>query len=408
MNAESLATQLEQDGALTGPRLAEAFRSVPRHIFMPGMPAEAAYDDRALYNLTDDKGGFIGGSDRPSEMAKMLAAADIHPGHNILEIGTGTGYNAALLQYLVGDDGHVTSIEIDRSPCENAQDNLQRVSMGQINVVNADGAAGYSLRASYDRIISTVAVWDIPPVWIRQLRPNGIIVAPVFVDGLQVCAAFQLQDDGTLYSESNFTCAFVTMRGIEAPPQQYLYLGGGSALRLYANNARRIDSAALHMLMSMDAEKCHLGAAPSIRDYWDGFIPYMMLNIPQGYAFVSYTVEGGKNVYGLHGRGFGLIRSSSASFGSADDLGDFHCFAGVDAFLAIVSSYNDWVQTGSLRTDRMRVRLLPKSNDAGEAAPSQYGRLFERRNHLLHVWLQPLETGNATDEHYTPPAKPTG
>lgn len=356
---------------------------------MPGIPPETAYADIEVYNRTDDEGGFVGGADRPSQVAQMLNLARLQPGQNVLEIGTGTGYNAALLQHIVGDSGRVASVELNREIAESAKDNLQHLSMGQVQVVHADGAAGYAPRASYDRIISTVAIWDIPAAWLRQLRPNGLIIAPLDVDGMQVCGAFQVQPDGTIYSDDNFTCAFVQMLGDAAPPPQHVYLGGGSALRLYSDHANKIDSASLHMLLSMDTEQCHLGVAPSPDEYWNGLILYIMLNVPEGYQFVTYTVEGKKIVYGLQGRGFGLIRAGSASFACADELGDIHCFAGVDAFLAISAAYDEWVQVGSPRVNRLRVRLLPKSGDAPPAV--ERGRLFVRRQHHLHVWLVPVE-----------------
>lgn len=394
MNPDQLADSLEQQGFLADARVAEAFYAVPRHLFLPGIPLERTYADLEVYTLTDDEGAFVGGSDQPSQVAQMLTLAQLQPGHNVLEIGTGTGYNAALIQHIVGDDGRVTSLELDREIAREAENHLQHPGMGRVNVVNVDGAGGYAPRASYDRIISTVAIWDIPAAWLRQLRPSGLIVAPINADGLQICAALKPFSDDSLYSDTNFTSSFVQMRGMSASPPQHVYLGGGSALRLYSDYANRIDSASLHMLLSMDTERCHLGVALTNEDFWDGLVPYIMLNVPEDYQFVTYTVEGGKIVYGIHGRGFGLIRPSSASFVCADELGDTHCFAGVDAFLAISASYNDWVQAGSPRVDRMRVRLLPKTDD--EALPAQ-GRAFVRREHNLHVWLAPVESGDTAD-----------
>lgn len=391
MNADHLVDLLREQDVLADDRVAGAFAAVPRHLFLPSVPLQTVYTDEAVYTLTDDRGGFIGGSDQPSQMAKMLSLAGLQPGHNVLEIGTGTGYNAALVQHLVGDDGRVTSVEIDRTVYEHALDNMQRATSGHVNVVNSDGAAGYAQRASYDRIISTVALWDIPPTWVRQLRPGGRIVAPLYLDGVQVCAALTVTPDDVLASDNNVTCAYVPIRGIAAPPIQHLYLGGGSALRLYSNNAAALDSARLHMLLQSDAENCHLGAALGNRDYWDGLAPYLMLNVPEDYEFVTYAVEGDKMVYGLRGRGFGLVRSSTAAFVCADELGNTHCFAGVDAFLAVDASYRDWLAGGELRVDRLRVRLLPHQ---AQVPPPPRGRQFTRTDHTLHAWLAPVETGS--------------
>ncbi|MEM6527963.1 MAG: methyltransferase domain-containing protein [Chloroflexota bacterium] len=396
MNPDVLANILEQEGVLTDENVAQAFRAVPRHVFLPEVDAETVYQNRAIYTATDTLGGYTGGSDHPAQMARMLTIAELEPGHNVLEIGTGTGYNAALLQHIVGDNGNVTTLEINRDTHDRARDHLQRISVGsRINTVNADGAMGYSARSSYDRIISTVALWDVPPAWTRQLRPGGLIVAPVYMDGLQFCAALEVADDDHLTARALHTCSFVEMQGMEAPPPQYIYLGGGSALRIYSNEARKIDSAALHMLLSNDAENCHLGVAPSNYEFWDGFIPYMMLNVPDGYDFVCYTVVGDKNVYGLEGSGFALIAQSSAAFTGADLLGNTNCFAGVDAFLEIDSGYSKWVSAGSPHTDRIRLQLRPKQ----EPFDHNNGLLLGRRYHNLHIWL---ETGDNTDGERPP------
>jgi len=371
-------------GTLTDKRLTAAFEAVSRQMFLPDRTPEEAQADRAFFTQTDDKGTSTVGSDQPSQLALLLALADLQPGHNVLEIGTGTGYSAAITQQMVGRSGHVTSLEINREAFHSAQDNLQRATMGRINVVEADGASGYDARASYDRIISTVAIWDIPQAWVRQLRPGGRIATPLYADGLQVCGAFTVTPDGILYSNHNKTCAFVPIQGIAAPPPQHLYLGGGSALRIYSNEVSKLDAVALHMLLSTDAENCHLGVTLSNREYWDGFAPYLMLNPPDGYEFVSYAIEGGKRVYGLSGRGFGLVQQGSAVFVCADEYGQTHCFASSDAFLALVASYDDWVRAGRISIEQMRVRFVP---DGLTVPLVNEGATFPRHTSTLQIWL---------------------
>jgi protein-L-isoaspartate(D-aspartate) O-methyltransferase len=386
LNNDTLTTTLEAAGVLGHERVAAAFRGVPRGLFLPDVPEEQVYADIPVYTRLDDRGGFIGGSDQPSQTAKLLTLSNLEAGQNVLQIGTGTGYTAALIQEIVGDSGIVTTLDIDKETSRTAERNLTRARKGAVHVVNVDGAAGYAPRASYDRIISTVALWDIPPIWLRQLRPNGLIAAPIYLDGFQVMAAFQALADGTLYSATMTSCSFVPMQGVEAPPPQHLYMGGGSALRLYSSEIRTLDSARLHLLMSNDAERCHLGAAPSAMDYWDGFVPYLMLNVPDNYEFVCYAVEGGKLVYGLSGRGFALITQGGATFVGANDLGDTHCFAGVDAFLEVDSAYSDWVQLGSPRIDTMRLWLIPNQADSDAAIPTGTVQ-YNRPHHHLHISL---------------------
>jgi protein-L-isoaspartate(D-aspartate) O-methyltransferase len=116
-------------------------------------------------------------STMPSLMARMLSQLEISGGERVLEIGTGTGYNAALLAYRVGD-GRVVSVDIDPALVDTARRRLGSVGYSP-TLVAGDGAAGVASAAPYDRIIATCAVPSIPPEWIRQLASDGIIVADV-------------------------------------------------------------------------------------------------------------------------------------------------------------------------------------------------------------------------------------
>lgn len=385
LNNESLAVALKKAGVLDDVRVAAAFEAVPRHLFLLNVPLEVVYQDKPIYTRTDDKGAFLGGIDQPSQVAQMLTFADLQAGHNVLEIGTGTGYNAALMQHLVGQDGLVTSLEIDHETSETAQDNLRRAHMSRVKVVHVDGAGGYAPRASYDRIVSTVALWDVPSAWVKQLRPDGMIIAPMYLDGLQVIVALRVQKDGSLLSVRQVSCSFVPMLGVEAAPPQVVYMGGGSALRIYSTRATELDTAKLHALMSTDAERCHLGVAPTHDAYWNGFVPYMMLQEPNDYDFVCYTVEGEKIVYGLSGQGFGVVTVGSATFVNTRKLGDTHCFAGVDAFLFIDQHFKRWEQRGKPMLDKMRVQLVPNTSEP--TLGGSIGRVYPRYQHHLAVWF---------------------
>ena len=110
-------------------------------------------------------------------MAIMLRQLRLRKGDNVLEIGAGTGYNAAIMQPIVGDQGHVTSVEIDQEVAEIARTNLQHAAMTHVNIATGDGIQGYAPRAAYDRILATAAIWDLPRAWVRQLRPSGRLVA---------------------------------------------------------------------------------------------------------------------------------------------------------------------------------------------------------------------------------------
>lgn len=182
----------------TSQRVAEVFARVPRHPFIPdriwdsGEPVDQAADpdrwqrlvsaDDAVVTQVDD--GVDGGwgipsssSSAPSIMAAMLDALDVHPGQWVLEVGTGAGWNAALLCELVGDADRVTTIEVDPVLAERARGALEAAGY-RTRVVTGDGAEGFPALAPYDRVIATCTVRDIPRAWLAQTRDGGIIVAP--------------------------------------------------------------------------------------------------------------------------------------------------------------------------------------------------------------------------------------
>ncbi len=111
-------------------------------------------------------------------MAYMLEQLELQPGQNVLEIGAGTGYNAALMAHMVGDTGHVVTIDIDEDIVLAAQAHLQAAGWPQVQVICADGSTGYPDLAPYDRIILTVSADDIAPAWRDQLKLDGNIVLP--------------------------------------------------------------------------------------------------------------------------------------------------------------------------------------------------------------------------------------
>jgi protein-L-isoaspartate O-methyltransferase len=115
---------------------------------------------------------------QPSLVLDMLAALDVRGGHRVLEIGTGTGYHAALLAARLNDDA-VSTIEIDATLAQQARANLTAAGYTP-TVITGDGAAGYPGGAPYDRIISTASVrpGELPYPWVTQTRPGGIIVTP--------------------------------------------------------------------------------------------------------------------------------------------------------------------------------------------------------------------------------------
>ena len=177
-------------------------------------------------------------------MAMMADQLAVRPGQRVLEIGAGTGYNAALLAHLAGPDGEVISVDIDAELVEVAQQNLARAGVSRVTVVCGDGASGFAARGPYDRIIATVGVWDLAPAWLDQLAPDGRLVVPLDLGGVQRSIAFERSGDHWT-SRSVVSCGFMRLRGAFAGPEQAVVLDRDPALVIMVPGRRPIDSDAV-------------------------------------------------------------------------------------------------------------------------------------------------------------------
>jgi protein-L-isoaspartate(D-aspartate) O-methyltransferase len=381
---QTLVDELRASGDLTDSRVDAAFNHVARHLFLPGAPLESVYADKSVTVRVDDQGKAVVSSTMPSMVARLLSQCRLHEGQNVLQIGTGTGYIASLTRYIVGDDGTVTTLEIDRDVAEVARTSLSRAGYSAVNVTHVDGAQGYAPRASYDRIVANVGMWDIPLPWVRQLKPDGLIIAPIFLDGLQVTAAFDARDDGVLVASGVKPSAFVYARGVAAMPAVRQRIGS-TALMLVADDLHRLDTASLHMLLSQDHDMTNRLSQPlNSGDYWYGFLPYITLNEPEKDVFALYTIEEGQVAYGMEGEGFALFTPASACFVPYYGIGTTHIFAGADAFLAVEDMATQWNAAGRPGLDRLNIHLIPKKNGVPVDVA---GKIYPRRDHFLHAWF---------------------
>ncbi len=154
-------------------------------------------------------------------MATMLEQLAVAPGQVVLEIGAGTGYNAALLAHLLGPTGQVVTLDLDPDIVEAARTHLNSVGSANVTVVEGDGAFGYPLHAPYDRIIVTAGAWDVLPTWQAQLAPTGRLVVPLIIlPGYMLSVALERRD-GVLQSVSTAWCGFMPLRGDATPPHRW-------------------------------------------------------------------------------------------------------------------------------------------------------------------------------------------
>lgn len=243
-----LVRELAADGALEDRAWRTAFEEVPRHLFVPyyfvSRPGgnerlwcddpdpvrrarwlRGAYSDGPLATRVRD-GELVSSSSQPSLMARMLHELDVRDGDSVLEIGAGTGYNAALLSHRLGDD-LVTTVDLDPEITEAAGRHLAAAGYHP-TVVTGDGARGCPARGPYDRIIATCTLPSVPYAWLAQCRPGARILAPL-ATGLLALGVTTSAPGGQRRAEGRFlpTAAyFVPLRGGAAAPQPGAYTGG--------------------------------------------------------------------------------------------------------------------------------------------------------------------------------------
>jgi protein-L-isoaspartate(D-aspartate) O-methyltransferase len=226
------------------PSVEAAMRAVPRHVFVPGVSLKQAYASGVIVTHRDADGVAVSSASAPGAVAGMLDQLDVRPGHRVLEIGAGTGYNAALVAYLAGPAGAVTTIDIDEDVAAGARRGLVAAGYPDVSVICGDGALGYERHAPYDRIIITAGAWDLPPAWSEQLTPGGGLVVPLRMRGLTRSIAFERQD-GCWRSRSIEELGFVPMRGVGAVAERNLRLGRHADIVLRVDDGQAADARAL-------------------------------------------------------------------------------------------------------------------------------------------------------------------
>jgi protein-L-isoaspartate(D-aspartate) O-methyltransferase len=276
---QTLVDRLKRTGCIESAPVEAAFRAIPRHLFLPGVAPEQAYRDEAIpTKYLDDRA--ISSSSQPAIMAIMLEQLGLEPGQRVLEIGAGTGYNAALMAQIVGPTGQVVAIDIDEDIVESARTHLAAVGFERVQVVCGDGGYGWAAGAPYDRIILTVGAWDIAPAWLEQLKPGGRILLPLSLAGPQVSVAFELAD-GHLASLSIQDCGFMRLRGAFAVPEETsLKLGPEPGLHISFGRERVCDADAIYELLTGPARDRAIGIVAEPGEVWGGLSLWLATREP--------------------------------------------------------------------------------------------------------------------------------
>lgn len=151
----------------------DAFKDVRREEFIPKNIKDAAYEDIPLPLM---RGKTIS---QPTTVMIMTHALELEPGEKIFEVGTGSGYQAAIIAKIVGPKGKVITTEVVPELVQFAKENLRRAKISNVLVCEEDGSKGMPDEAPFDKIIITSACREFPKPLLEQLKPNGIIVGPV-------------------------------------------------------------------------------------------------------------------------------------------------------------------------------------------------------------------------------------
>ncbi|HKH49718.1 MAG TPA: protein-L-isoaspartate(D-aspartate) O-methyltransferase [Thermoanaerobaculia bacterium] len=201
-----MVEQQIRERGVTDTRVLAAMEKVPRHLFVPAPQRAAAYKDTPL---PIGQGQTIS---QPYMVARMTELLGIGPGDKVLEIGTGSGYQSAVLSEIVGPNGQVYSVEIIAPLGAQARSTLGEQGYRNVQVRIGDGYKGWPEHAPFDAIIVTAAPPDVPEPLLSQVKPGGRLVLPVgeVWQDLQVLTK---RADGTFDRQKVLPVRFVPMTG---------------------------------------------------------------------------------------------------------------------------------------------------------------------------------------------------
>lgn len=201
---------LEAQGLLRSAHIKSALLKVPREEFIPRLYRDYAYEEVPL-----PLPGVQSTISCPHSYPLFYEPLGLKQGHRFLEIGTGSGYGAAVAREVVGAEGRVVSIEIDPVTQAFARQNLERRGYTDVVLVLGDGALGYPAMAPYDCLALTAACREFPAPLIAQLKPGGRAIAPVSEDDRQILTLLTREPDGA-HLEKLCPVLYMALRGAYA------------------------------------------------------------------------------------------------------------------------------------------------------------------------------------------------
>lgn len=230
---QKMVDTLVQEGIIRSREVQEAFLQVPRSLFVPEEEKRRAYDSRAI-NLIPGTSSIS----QPQVVATMLEGLQVQKGDRVLEIGSASGYNAALLAQLTGAPERVYTVEVVESLVYRARENLRQAGYSQLSVIHGDGAQGYPPQAPYGRIIITASSPVLPQSLWKQLGEGGRLVLPYnFYQLITLLVGIQKREGQGQGKVFGFPVVFVPLQGAEqqvqgdlSSYQRYVTRGSGEEI----------------------------------------------------------------------------------------------------------------------------------------------------------------------------------
>jgi protein-L-isoaspartate(D-aspartate) O-methyltransferase len=285
-----LVARLTERGSVSDPRVAAALGQVPRHVFVPAAELAEAYADQAV--VTHHRDGVpTSSASQPAVVAAMLEQLSPQPGGSILEVGAGTGYNAALLSQLVGPSGRVVTVDIDPEVADEARAHLSQAGVANVAVICGDGALGWADGASYDGIIVTAGVADLAPAWVAQLRPGGRLVAPLSIRGVSQSVALTGAGGGHLHSVAVCEAMFMPLTGAMANADRHLPVPGRQGVRVQAAAGGQVGTGLIAAALDKPGPLVTIGFTASSREVYGGLWRWLAFTEPDT-ALLSFTGSG--------------------------------------------------------------------------------------------------------------------
>lgn len=365
-----LIKEIKKKGFLKNKRIINTFENTMRHDFLPciykeNMDGQLVKYEREEYLKFDELVEYIysdksivfharnnihkSSVSQPSLIASMLEMLDIKQGDKILEIGTGSGYNAALMASITGQSGIVFSTEIDKDISDIAKNNIENMGIKNLYTENVDGGFGLNKSAPFDRIIVTCATADITKYWIQQMNVGAKLICPLVTRGMEVIAELIKVRDNYLEGKLHHYVHFYQMGG------QFTILTHCTYTKKELKTLNKIIEEYAHI----DDEFTDEIAKMNNRELNDFFF---YLSIHNKHSICYYDAE-----LDEMRRGYGLFFKTSSESGLAIIFkNQLHIWGNPDAHYMLINEFEQFRKKGSPGLGDYRLKVYANTNDIYE------------------------------------------